>query len=680
MRSRGRSLRKEDTEVLPYRSELGWAGIVFLMLLSSNSFSQLRGEVINLNGSSQKDISRLLDGGLATTMNVNGINETLLLPYESYLVLDSISNITELKYYTANSAQSEGYTIRFLDQKTQQLGASVNTSTVGKYQTWTTIPVVREGVRFVHFSATKASIFFEGISEVQIFGKGTKKAHSIYPSPYNYKPVDLGLYAHGVNTIGDRIWKVYKGDTVISKVAKSVRFYWSGFEFDHYPETYEKPLKEAPLFLGRFGYDHSGNLLNSLNRWGIKPMMAKTGPSIKGMKKADAMENNKWLGGAASRTAKYIEPGANADTDTAWAGLAQQYKKLITLYGTKKGNANAFGGDTTSGQGTMDIFEWDNEPNGWWKGDYYHSPKQYYRAIKAIYNSGKQADPDAKIYAGALPGIDTMYWKALYFIHYLENGTANFPADGFNFNMYLNDAGRQQAGSKGISPEAFNIRGTMLWLQHFFNRHFGKPVQWTEFGYATDDVSEYDVDAIGKKTERQVQADWTLRLKAIVQSVPFINRMYYYAWFEDGTAPFNSMSMVRDSSDWKNVIPYPVAYAVAQEMLIEKNTPWFAELVQSGDTSGTWVTRKGSLYKLWQGTSNGSTGKYSIKTTFPVKVYTLKYDNWQPELKTVKPANGQVAIVVTEAMTWVEVLGPASKPPAGRAPKSAKKKLVKKKA
>lgn len=680
MRWPGRLLKRGVIDRCGYHAAVCAILFACFVVSSTPALSQLRGQVINLNGSAQKDLARLFDGDINSFMNVNGISEPLLLPYESYLVLDSISDITMVRYYTANSSQTDGYMIRFLDRERKPLGDAVSTSTVGKYQRWTEVPVNRQGVRFIQFSSAKASIFFEGISELQLVGKGIQKAPSVYPVRYQYKPVDEGLYAHGINTIGDRIWKVYRGDTILPKVARSVRFYWAGFEFDYYPDTYEKPLKQAPLYLGRFGANHSGNLLNTLTRWGIRPMMAKTGSSIKGMNKADAMQNHKWLGGVPSRTAKYIEPGANADIDTAWAGLARQYKNLITLYGTKKGKADAFGGDTTSGQGTMDIFEWDNEPNGWWKGDYYHSPRQYYQAIKSIYRAGKQADPDAKIYAGALPGIDTVYWKALYFIHYMENGLAPFPADGFNFNMYLNDAGRQQAGSRGVSPEAFNIRATMVSLQDFFNRHFGKPVQWTEFGYATDDVSEYDVDAVGAKTDRQVQADWTLRLKAIVQTVPFINRMYYYAWFEDGTAPFNSMSMVHDNSDWQQVTPYPVAFAVAQEMQIEKNAPWFSELVKSGDTSGTWVTRKGSLFKVWRGTTNGGTATWSINTIKPARVYTINYDDWKPRVETVHPVNGQVIVNVSESMTWVDLSDPkaaanatSAKPAATPKPEAKKK-------
>ena len=637
--------------------------VLLALLISFAAGAQLKGDVINLNGSSQKDLSRLFDGDLSTTINKNGVNEAQAIPYESYLVLDSISNITELRYFTGNSSQTPGFTVRFLDNRFQQIGEFVNTSTVGKYQTWTTIPAVRTGVRYIQFSSVNLSIFWEGIFEVQVIGTGISRAPSIYPARFNYVPQDRGAFAHGVNTIGSHIWKEWQGDTVIQKVAKSVRFYWSGFEFDYYPDTYTKPLKESPIYLGRFGFNHSGNLLNSLRRWGLQPMMAKTGPSIKGMSIADASQNNKWLGGALTTTPKYIDPGANPNTDSAWAGLANNYRSLIALYGRSKAKVNAIDGDTTTGQGQMDIFEWDNEPNGWWKGDYYHSPLQYYKAMKAVYNAGKAVDPTAKIYAGALPGIDTIYWKAVYFCHFIEAGLAPFPADGFNFNMYLNDAGRQQAGTRGVSPEAFRIRETMTSLQDFFNRHFGKPVQWTEFGYSTDDVSEYDVDPIGNKTDRQVAADFALRLKAVVQSVRFIDRMYYYAFFQDGTPPFNSMSLFKDTvyklpsgqDYWGAYVPYPAAYALAQELYIERNAPWFSEIVKNGGDTGVWVTRKGNLYKLWKGSANGTTGTYTLPG--PAKIYRTNYSRWMPDSTT-----GQT-VTVTEGMTWAEVTGTITPPP-----------------
>jgi hypothetical protein len=605
--------------------------IFVFILLSCRIYAN---EVINLNGVKGKDISRLFDGNLSTSFNVNGVGEPLAFPYESYLVLDSIQNVTQLRYYVANSSQTDGFMVRFLDHNRSQIGTYITTSSKGKYQTWTTLNVDYKGVMFIVFQTTDLLVQWDGITEVSFTGTSIGKSPSIYPQKYNFIPLDMGVYAHGVNILGDRINKVYQGDTVLRKVAKSARFYWVGTDFDVYPQTYFE--KNPPIYLGRYGFNHSGNLLNAFKRWDIKPMMTKSGGGIKWLSETEANQNGIYLGGTSAQVKKYIQPGANPETDSAWSDLANQYQKLIQLYGKAKGFTNSISGDTTSGQSTMDVFEWDNEPNRWWQSDYYHSPRAYYKALKNVYQKGKYSDPNAKIYAGALPGIDTIYWKALYFAHYIENGLAPFPADGFNFNMYLNDGSQQQEGTVGLSPEKYGIFGVLNNLRDFFNRHFGKPVQWTEFGYATDAVSPYDVP-------KELQASYTLRLKAICQAIPFISRMYYYAFFEDGTGPFNSMALFKDSNDWKTVIPSQTAFALAQEMYIERNSPWFSEVVKNGGDTGLWITKKGNLLKLWH---PSGTVNYSLPANS--KVYKVKPNSWLPD-STV--AN---SVTVDGSMTWVE--------------------------
>jgi hypothetical protein len=629
---------------------------LILVAWSMQSIGQIRGHVINLNGQRHKDLARIFDGNLETNFNANNVDEPLAFPYESYLVLDSISNLTSLDYYTGNSSQTQGFTVRFLDLNRKEVGSYVTTPTVGKYRSWTRVAIPRGGVRLVQFTALDRGVQWDGINEIRIYGIGIALAPSIYPVKSNYSPIELGQYAHGVNILGDRINKVYGPDTVLLKVARAARFYWVGSDFDYYPQTYQLPLGDGPLWLGRYGSNHSGNLLSTFKRWGIRPMMTKSGGSIKYMDPATASNNGKYLGTSSAQVKKYLEPGADPEAATSWRGLAEQYGQLVQLYGQRKGATRAMGGDTTTGQGSMDIFEWDNEPSRWWHVDYYHSPRAYYQALKAVYHRAKQSDPGAPVYAGALPGIDTIYWKAVYFAHYLEAGLAPFPADGFNFNMYLNDGGAQQSGSRGLSPEQFKIRGVLFALQDFMLRHFGKAVQWTEFGYATDDVSEYDVDAIGTKTDRQVQADWTLRLKAVAQSVPFLQRLYYYAFFEDGTGPFNSMGLFKDtvyknpdgSDNWKNVVPRPVAFALAQELQIERGAPWFSEVVKDGGDTGVWVTRKGDLLKIWKGSSNGSTASYTLPTES--RIYTTNYTRWAPDSTLAK------TITVTEGMTWARTV------------------------
>jgi PKD domain len=642
--------------------------------------------LINLNGVKGKDAWRIFDNNLSTKIDANSVDESkLALPYSSYVILDSVYDLNQVSYFVQNSDQTNGPTLRFLNENRQYVGDSLQLSTKGKYLTWTSFNKAYPGIRFIEVTAYTRGQLGDGVMEVRVTAWGKNPAASIYPVTAIGTVNDLGVYAHGVNILGDRInTRTESGDSILPKVAKAARFYWEGTTFDIYPQTYINALEAGPVNLGRYGFNHSGNLLDRFKQWDIRAMMTKTGGSIKYLGSDTASWNNTWLGGTHAQLKKYIEPGANPELAASWKGLAEQYHKLIALYGSNAAAtvppASILNGNTTLGQNNMEIFEWDNEPNRTWQLEYYHSPKAYYQAIKAVYNRGKQADPNARIFAGALPGIDTVYWKALYFVHYLENGLAPFPADGFNFNNYLNNdrlGQLGQSGRYGISPEQFDLRATLTSLKGFFDKHFpNKTVQWTEFGYATDDVSDYDVDPIRTKTDKMVQADWTLRVKALAQTVRFLPRLYYYAYFEDFTAPFNSMAMVRDTFNTQGVYMYskvqPVAYALAQEIYAEKNYPFFSTVVTNGDSTGVWVTRKDNpadatkrLYKLWRGSANGDTTRYVFNVTNMVnaKIYTQRYDSFVPDSVTRTVTGDTLQLNVTEGMVWVEATIRTKKPP-----------------
>jgi hypothetical protein len=618
---------------------------LFILLFPLLCQSQIKVEVYNLNGFADKDVSRLFDGDLTTNYNVNNSNNFLAVPYESWVVLDSVYDLTSLKYFTSTGMTQTGFTITFHDKNMIQIGGPISTPVYGRYMSWNTVALNHKGVRFIKFYHNDLGINFEGIMETQFYGQPFEAATPITPIGTNYNPVDKGKYAHGVNILGDRFFKVVSpGDTSVRKVANSVRFYLLYADYEHYPESYYGPIDKQPIFLGRYKYNHPYSTFSLLKRWDMESMFPMAGGPIKSIKDTNiANDNYRWLG-LDLPNVKYQEPGADPSSESSFSGVAMKHKQMVALYGSKKYPVSVIEGDSTSGQNLIKEIEWDNEANGWWKGPYYHTPLQYYYGLKSVYNAVKSVDPNIIVWAGALPGWDTVYWKALYFVHYIKSGKSPFPADGFNFNMYLNDGGKQQSGTKGLSPEKFKVRENLIALQQFFNRYYGKPVQWTENGYSIDDVSEYDVDPIGTKTDRQVQADLTLRVKAVTQSVRFISKYYQYAFFEDNTGSFNSMAMFRDSNDWKTSIPYPVAYAVAQEIQIEKNYPWFSTLIKNGGDTGVWVTKKGDMYKIWKGSSNGSTSTYTLPV--PCKIYTTNYNGWEPNVSVGK------TITVTEGMTW----------------------------
>ncbi|HLO81495.1 MAG TPA: hypothetical protein VK166_11070 [Chitinophagaceae bacterium] len=653
------------------------AGLVFVLNSVSAQISIRPDMVFNLNGTKGKDLYRCFDNDLNTKIDfTNGSNDSFMsLPFSSFVALDSVSDINTVHYYVSNNTGGR-LIMRFYDAARRTVGKTVSLTTAGYYNQWISLPVNLRSVRLVEINGYNYSDITDAITEIQLLGKGTSKAPSILPDPVNEKFPDPGIYAHGVNIIGDRIYRIdQNGDSILHKLAKAIRFYWEGQTFDYYPLTNNNRLVNSPLWLGRYNEDHARNLLMAMKKWDIKPMMTKSGGSIKWLAGSDGSNNNTWLGNSSAQGKKYIEPGANPEMDTAWKPLAEQYFRLIALYGNNPGadlsGAKIIGGSSKAGQNLMEIFEWDNEPSRWWQQEYYHSPKAYYEAINAIYTRGKQADPKAKIYAGALPGMDTTYWKAIFFIHYLQNGNKPFPADGFNFNAYINDARKsQREGEYAISPESWGALDIITDLQRFFATYFpGKAVQWTEFGFATDDGSPYDVNAIAGKTERQVQADWTLRLKAIIQTVKFLRKMYYYAFFEDNTGPFNSMGLITDKygqqGSYQYSIVQPVGYALANEISVEKNYNFYAELVQKGDSNDIWVTRKDhisdkrkKLYKVWLGSSSGKSFpdfSLSVRGARRATIYQQNYKSYKPVSRSLEVKNGKMVFPISESMTWIEV-------------------------
>lgn len=661
-----------------------------------------RGNVINRNAVSSKDAWRLFDGNLNTRIDNNSAADFRtggVYPYRSVVLLDSLYNITEVNYRIGTSNNSQ-MVMKFYNASNTVVGDSIILSITG-YLEWKNVAAARSGVRSIEILGYSTVAVSDGLMEVQVKGSATGAASFIYPTTAPTAATDNGVYANGINTIGDRLNTVTAaGDTIKLKMAKAVRWYWEGTIFDYYPDTYNNALTSPTIWLDRYGAAHGNNLINQLKRWDIKPMMAKSGGSIKWLTPAEiaaygttAEFNTKFIAPEATQSKKYITSTDPHEAVATYNGIAKQFRGLVALWGSNAAATTTgityVGTGATKGQNNMDIFETGNEESRSWKPDYYHTPKAYYYMQKAMYNEAKAADPNAKVFAAALPGIDTMFWKAVWFEHYLAGGDVNsFPADGFNFNHYINNIKSEQGGSGdtyGISPEKGQVREEILALKGFFDRMFpGKTVQWTEFGFATSDESPYDVNPIGAKTDRQVQADWTIRLKAVTQSVPFINRMYYYAFFEDFTGNFNSMAAVKDNFSvpvgaymYSDV--YPVGYTLGQELYTEQWYKWFSAVLVNGDSTGVWVTRKDhntntdkKLYKVWRGTDNGTTGSYTLTGltgATSAKLYTLRYDRWLPDSTNLTISGSSVTFNVTEAMQWVEVTtsGTVNVPPSANA-------------
>jgi hypothetical protein len=549
-----------------------------------------------------------------------------------------------------------------------------------QYNEWREVPNTNlyPNVRFIEVYGTTMANVNAGIPELRIYGDVQSVAETIYPTPVVANPPDEGKYAHGVNTLDYYIDFVDQGGTnIISKMSKNVRAYYEGTRFDFYPNAYTGSLVSAPLWLGRFGTDHLIYWFNRAKTLDMKWQFSKTGGSIKWLTEAEASNNTTFLGGANSF--RYTEIGADPTLENSWLAAAEQYYRVVALYGTNNAitfpNGTITGGSAVTGQNKLDYFELGNEEDRTWVPTYYLTPKAWYARLRTMYNRAKQADPNAKVLAPATTGLKKEYWRAVYFYHYwLYGKDVPFPADGICMNMYVNNGflGQQQSGQDGITVEEYGMLGYLEDLKATFSYIFpGLPLIWTEFGYATDPESPYNAPAIAPKTDRQVAADWTLRLKAVAQATRFVQRMYYYAYFEDFTGPFNSMAMQKanfsSGGAYTYSTVYPVGYAIANEIYIEDGYNFYSDILVNGSNTSHWVTRKTHatdnaklLYKVWMGTANGSTTNNVVinagGTIATATLYTVNYASYLPTFQSLTPNGATVTIpTVNEGMSWVEI-------------------------
>jgi hypothetical protein len=632
---------------------------------------------INMSGFGSQDVRRLFDGNVNTGINSNGAAAPLALPWKGMVVLDSIYNITQLTWLNSNSNNSV-FSARFYNASRTQIGDSVSFTITGYFDTFT-ISAVRNGVRFVEIRCYTQDALFDGLGEIRLTGTSTGVASSIMPTVTPDTSVaDVGVRAIGINEIGDRINKInISGDTVLKFATRSFRTYPLRAEWDYSPDIYDAPMVQSPLWLGRFATNNSKLYYDKVKRWGSDMTFSSGNGTVKGTT-TPYQSNSPWPGTFTYNWYHYTERNAPLENDTSWKALGRLYGNLAALYGPNSSallTATVIGGDATKGQNQLSYMETGNEENRDWVTEYYLNPRKLYVAHRAIYDSVKLRTSALPVHLAALPGLNYEYWKAIIFEHYWATGGINFPTDGVNFNNYVNNSsGQGGGGTVAISPEQW--MGNTALVDSFFRIYFsGKPATWSEYGYATDDVSPYDVDPIGGKTAREVQADWETRLKAVVQARSrVINRMQNYAVFEDGTDPFNSMAMLQDNftlSVYTYSTVFPKAYAQANEIYAEQNYKWFATIIQSGDSTGTWVTRKDhlsdankKLIKVWRGTRNGSTASQLVTVSGAVsaKMFTMRYDRFVPDSTVLTVTAGQFTVPATESMSWIETSTVAAPP------------------
>lgn len=658
--------------------------------------------IFDLNGRKDKTVTRLFDeqglvnGNTPTTkIDASGTNEDIfVLPYRSMIDLPNVYGNMKFEVYESFGSGGTFY-VRLYDASKTLLG----TYSIAKsaFNSWVTVNPAQTSsapsngltmeqhttVRFVEVSLPLVADLNIGDFEMRLYGDVTGSATPIYTGTAITPIADPGKYGFGIGNIDDRVQQYLFGSPstyLVPLMAASVRIGFEGMRWNIYPDSYDDPLIDSPFDLGRYDADHLNTRIFDFTRpRNMQVQIYHGGGSIKNLSGAEAATSNGEYHPEVNDY-KYLESGADAEDPASWAAKAKLTSALGVLYGDNV-SASLTGitvtnGDATVGQGGLHDVETGNELTRDWAGATpYHTPAEYMALQKACWDDAKARNSTTRVVAPANTFLNISQWKATFMEHYWAYGVATFPADALCMNLYHNsdlDGQSQSGDSTGISPEEWGLYDRLeAFKTDVMDVMFPNiPLIMTETGYATSTGSGYDVTAIGSKTAKQVAADLTLRVYAIAQSAGrIVERIYYYAFFEDGSGNFDSMGATAmtfgGGGSYTGNTVYPVGYCLANQLFVEQNYEWFATRITDGGTTGAWITSKDhttdplkKLFKVWRGTMDGSTGSVDIPVganAISATLYTLDYADFEPSTSTPSIVGTDVSVTATEGMQWLEV-------------------------
>lgn len=372
-----------------------------------------------------------------------------------------------------------------------------------------------------------------------------------------------------------------------------------------------------------------------------------------------------------------------------------------TYYGLAAKMANNASADLTgytfqntpagAGLGVIDEITVGNEDMGRWKGLGFHRPDVLIYKWKQGYNGAKAADPTIRVLSGALTGIDTPYYKAMYITNLIKYKTKTVPWDGSEVNEYATNAGGQHAGSTvGISPESFQLFQKSNHIMTIRDSVCpGCPLYFTEFGYDTHTGSNYVVPDIPGQTRQFTKACWVMRGMEIAAATKW-SRFYQYTHLDIPGGDFSTtgiaydtfsvaapssylpayMEQVVDPDRWNatNVfftLPRELYWHMVMRARLIQNYYAWPEVISNGDSTGVWVlkythqTRNDSVcYSVWKGThTNSTTSNYPISVPYVVgaKISHATIGDKDGTVTAMTPGTNQLVVTtVDESVQYIQ--------------------------
>ncbi len=512
-------------------------------------------------------------------------------------------------------------------------------------------------------------------SEVRIYGVASGAAGSIYPDAAA-DPPDQGKYFMGYN-------KVHT-DNNLDDAGYSLR---ANTDHDYLDTTTSGP-----------GGTWNGGFKYVLNRFAnsipLTYQPAKDSGRQVFLYTAGPRLNFKYPN--LSNDSKDIPIGSDSTDINNWVYYYRTYYALVAKLGNNPSvdmSAYTFSSTTPGyGLGLISEIEGPNEAMGRWKDKGFHNPLVLSLAWKQVYDGAKAADPTIKVLSGAMTGIDTSWFKAMYICNLLRFHTKIMPLNNVAVNEYATNAGGQHQGaSRGISPEEFQLYEKGVGLINVVRKHRpGAGVYLTEFGWDTHDGSSFVVPTIAGQTRDQTKANFELRAMDQAAAAGF-SKYYHYTHKTIGGGDFGTtgisydifvqqaakdtlpaiMQSVLTPAQWNGTnqwmtLPVDLYWYMTCRAYNLKNYKAKPTLQVKGDSTGLWryqfdhvsdATKK--MYSVAMGTVYNSTVSnytFLVPGATSAKMYTPTVGNRLGTETNLSVVAGLITVpTVSETTQYIEV-------------------------
>ncbi|WP_171636624.1 fibronectin type III domain-containing protein [Paenibacillus plantarum] len=529
------------------------------------------------------------------------------LPASAYLDFGRTFHITDIYFYDVNASSTNGFVV---DSGTPFHWSNLFTDNLGSYNAWRG-KQVNVDTRYLRFGFANTGA---NINEIVVYGYpvGTPDTP---PSPTAHTNPAMETLI-GTNAVIDDTNAPNNDLNIFKTIREYHNWSWDGNSTGSYPSSNNYQFN--PSFAG--GGWNFDNFYSTMKSNG-----STVSPDFKvRSNKGDGFPS--WM---STLSSSYKTPIAALDsysstTPQAYGPTAEHLFQFAARYGSSSVASTklklASNQPVSTGLNAVNYMEvWNEENDDWDTRKFRFMPYEYAAMLSAAYDGHqgtmgtgagiKTADPNMKVVLGGIAGYNLNYVNLIksWANEYRTDG--KFPADVLNFHIYC-----QINNTTGISPEACGLRNQTETLTAYRDTYMpGKEVWISEFGYDTNQQSEYKAPPIGSYTAYEVQGQWLVR-SYLALAAAGIDKAMQFQFKDDysDTAPgskYGSSGVVGRAQDG---YPRKTSWYYVNTMIQTLTGKRFLADQASGDANVMIykfksTTDNSGIYAIWAPTSNGTT-------------------------------------------------------------------------